>query len=220
MSSPQYIISPQDRYVFHCWDCDVVFSDFFDRALNINSRMVQHGCYENYFFIGEHYTTYNLKRGDVEKRTRWRLWAKHFQKIWCPEVIETPDERFATLIDRSGAQNGRNMNNCIFENSSHTKRITPTLSNVAETCSIVCNSRSIISAEGNGLTNMLLMQPSSLIAVIWQTNRPVGGLKSIYGNMAELLGHHMVGIPVQSDSQLNANCSDTINDLIRDVLTP
>ena len=56
-----------DRYAFHCWDCDVHFSEFFDRVLSINSKLVSAGCYTNFIFLGEHYTTYNVELSDKEK---------------------------------------------------------------------------------------------------------------------------------------------------------
>ena len=45
-----------------------------------------------------------------------------------------------------------------------------------------------MSAEGNGLTNMLLMPSNSVIVVVWQANRHTVALKVIYGNLAKLLG--------------------------------
>lgn len=202
-----------DDYVFHCWDCEVEFSEFFDKVLNINSRLVSTGCYEKFIFVGENYVSYNVSRDDTEKARRWREWAQIFQTIWCPEKIVPVDDMYFTLLDRSGAQNGRNMNHCRLANHSRTRYIQPTLNNVKESSEIFCNTRLLVSAEGNGLTNMLLMPHNSVLVVIWQENRPTIALKVIYGNVAKLLGMTMIAIPVQSDEKYNANCSDHLNEL-------
>lgn len=202
-----------DKYVFHCWDCSVEFSEFFDRVLNINARLVSAGCYRNFIFLGENYATYNVSREDHEKARRWREWAQVFQKVWCPHDILPFDDRYFTLLDRSGAQNGRNMNHCRLGNHKHTRRVKPSLDNVEETSKIFCNTRLLVSAEGNGITNMLLMPPNSVLAIVWQANRPTVALRVIYGNLAKLLGMTMVAIPVLSDAAFNANCSDQLNEL-------
>ena len=207
-----------DLFAFHCWGCEVTFSNFFDRVLNINSRIVTKGCFAKFIFLGEHYSTYDLDLGDVEKRIRWRHWASYFRQTWCTSEALSWDERYTTLLRREGANNGRNMHNCFIQNSSTSKEVVPTLNNVAETCDMICQSKTLISAEGNGLTNMILMQPDSLVTVIWQSNRPLDGLRVIYGNMAKLLGMHMVAIPVESDESLNANCSRVINQIMSDVM--
>jgi hypothetical protein len=85
---------------------------------------------------------------------------------------------------------------------------------VVHDASIFCNSRLIFSAEGNGLTNMLLLPPYSTVVVLWQSNRDVSALRAIYGNMAKLLRINLVPIPVESDPDLNANCSAELNDLL------
>ena len=85
------------NYVFHCWGefgCPVVFSDFFDKPLKLNSRMVNSGCYSKYIVVGEHYTTYNVDRDDVEKIERWRSWANIFKKHWCPAELLPFDHRY------------------------------------------------------------------------------------------------------------------------------
>ena len=205
-----------DRYVFHCWGdwgCPVTFSHFFDKVLNLNKRAVTSGCYENYIFLGENYATYNVSRNDMEKALRWRDWAKIFKETWCPKEILPFDHRYFTLLDRRGAQNGRNLNNCHLEENSRHRYIIPTLDNIDESANIFCNSRLLLSAEGNGLTNMLLLPPNSIVVVIWQNNREVAALRVIYGNMAKLLGMTMIPIPVESDMMLNANCSTGMNQL-------
>ena len=202
-----------DRYVYHCWDCKIEFSEFFDRVLNINSKLTNSGCYSNYIFLGEHYTTYNVARDDVEKANRWQKWAQEFQSAWCPERLEY-SERYFTLLDRHMAQNGRNMNNCKLQ-TSQSKYVVASLGNVHSTSAIFCNSRVLVSAEGNGLTNMILMPLGSTVVVLMQSNRPVETLEVIYGNMAKLLGMNMVAIPIESDSDLNVNCTAYLNELFR-----
>jgi hypothetical protein len=211
--NPRYL----DRYVFHCWgehDCPVKFSTFFDKALNLNSRMVNSGCYSNYVFLGEHYTTYNVDRQDAEKYVRWREWAAVFKKVWCPTNALPFDDRYFTHLDRRGANNGRNMHHCELGDHVHTRYIVPSLENIGESMETFCNSRVLFSAEGNGLTNMLLLPTGSTIVVLWQSNRHVSALHSIYGNMAKLLGMTLVPIPVNSDRELNANCSADLNLLL------
>jgi len=200
------------RYVYHCWDCAVTFSEFFDKVLNLNTRRVTTGCYKHYVFLGEHYTTYNVSRYDEEKASRWRAWAEIFQHTWCPTPRLHYDDQYFTLLDRRAAQNGRNLNNCALRGS-HTQYVVPSLQNVRASVAKFCNSRVLVSAEGNGLTNMLLMPIKSTIVVIWQSNRPATTLEVIYGNMAKLLGMNMVAIPVESDAHLNANCSGYLNEL-------
>ena len=209
-----------DHFVFHCWGCEVTFSRFFDRVLNLNARMVHHGCYERFIFLGEHYTTYSLNSVDVdvEKRFRWRQWSKVFQQVWCPSQIEQFHKRYTTLVQRQNANNGRNMHHCKLSNTTSAREVTPTLENVEEVTDIICNSKSIISAEGNGLTNMILLQPSSVVTVLWQTNRDLTALKVIYGNMAKLLGLHMVCVPLGSDQFLNVNCSDEVNTMMKEIM--
>ena len=207
-----------DKYVFYCWGdwgCPVEFSDFFDLPLNLNARMVDSGCYTNYIMIGEHYTTYNVDRDDVEKSKRWRAWADVFKKHWCPAELLSFDDRYFTLLDRSYAQNGRNMNGCELPQHKRTRYVVPSLSTVVHDASVFCNSRLIFSAEGNGLTNMLLLPPYSTVVVLWQSNRDVSALRAIYGNMAKLLRINLVPIPVESDPDLNANCSAELNDLFQ-----
>ena len=208
-------LDPQmlDRYVFHCWGCEVHFSEFFDSVLGINSKMVTTGCYINYIFLGEHYTTYNVDLHDEEKAKRWQDWAFIFKSTWCPKLIHEADRHF-TILDRQGAQNGRNMHDCRLE-SSRSISVRPTLNNTRQSSKIFCNTRVLVSAEGNGLTNMLLMPRGSTVVVIWQSNRPVSTLEVIYGNMAKLLGMNMVPIPVESDGDLNVNCSAYLNELFR-----
>ena len=205
-----------DRYDYYCWDCSVEFSEFFDRVLNINSKLVKTGCYKHFIFLGEHYTTYNVDRLDAEKANRWQKWALKFQSVWCPEMLEY-SERYFTLLDRTNAQNGRNMNDCRFEGR-QTKYVVPSLENVGSSSAIFCNSRMLVSAEGNGLTNMILMPLGSTIVVLMQSNRAVVTLEVIYGNMAKLLGMNMVAIPIESDSNLNVNCTAYLNDLFRVLL--
>ena len=106
------------------------------------------------------------------------------------------------------------MNDCRLE-SNRSVYVNPSLDNVEQSSSIFCNSRVLVSAEGNGLTNMLLMPRGSTIVVIWQSNRPVSTLEVIYGNMAKLLGMNMVAIPIESDDNLNVNCSAYLNELFR-----
>ena len=202
-----------DKYVFHCWDCSVEFSEFFDRVLNVNSRFVSTGCFKNFIFLGENYATYNVSRQDKEKARRWRDWAHIFKNTWCPHNIFPFDDRYFTHLDRSGAQNGRNMNHCKLGNHTHTRYVKPSLENVEETSKIFCNTRLLMSAEGNGLTNMLLMPSNSVIVVVWQANRHTVALKVIYGNLAKLLGFSLVAIPVQSDDMFSANCSHQLNEL-------
>jgi hypothetical protein len=207
-----------DKYVFYCWGewgCPVEFSDFFDLPLKLNSRMVDSGCYSNYIMIGEHYATYNVDRDDVEKSKRWRAWADVFKKHWCPAELLSFDDRYFTHLDRSKAQNGRNMNGCKLASHNRTRYVIPSLTTVAHDASIFCNTRLIFSAEGNGLTNMFLLPPHSTVVVLWQSNRPAATLQVIYGNMAKLLGINMVPIPVESDPDHNANCSAELNDLLQ-----
>ena len=206
-----------DRYDFYCWDCSIEFSEFFDRVMNINSKLVKAGCYEHYIFLGEHYTTYNVDRRDIEKSNRWQKWAQKFQSVWCPGILLGHSERYFTLLDRRNAQNGRNMNDCKLQGR-QTKYVVPSLENVGSSSAIFCNSRMLISAEGNGLTNMILMPLGSTIVVLFQSNRAVETLEVIYGNMAKLLGMNMVAIPVESDSNLNVNCTARLNDLFRVLL--
>ena len=211
---PQYL----DRYVFHCWgeyECPVKFSHFFDKALKLNSRMVSSGCYSNYVFLGEHYTTYNVDRNDAEKSVRWREWSAIFREVWCPRNALPFDDRYFTHLDRRGANNGRNMHNCKLGDHVHTRYVVPSLENTAESMDVFCNSRLLFSAEGNGLTNMLLLPTGSTIVVLWQSTRHVSALQSIYGNMAKLLGMTLVPIPVDSDKDLNANCSAHLNLLLQ-----
>jgi len=207
-----------DEYVFYCWGewgCPVKFSDFFDLPLNLNARMVHSGCYSKYILIGEHYTTYNVDRDDVEKSNRWRAWASVFKKYWCPAELLPFDDRYFTHLDRSKAQNGRNMNGCKLASHKRTRYVIPSLTTVVHDSSIFCNSGLIFTAEGNGLTNMILLPPRSTVVVLWQSNRPAATLQVIYGNMAKLLGINMVPIPVESDRNLNANCSAELNDLLQ-----
>ncbi len=211
---PQYL----DRYVFHCWGeygCPVKFSSFFDDVLRLNSRMVSSGCYSNYVFLGEHYTTYNVDRTDVEKSVRWQEWSAIFKDVWCPRKILPFGDRYFTHLDRRGANNGRNMHDCKLGDHAYTRHVIPSLENLGESMEIFCNSRLLFSAEGNGLTNMLLLPSGSTIVVLWQSNRHVSALQSIYGNMAKLLGMTLVPIPVNSDEDLNANCSADLNLLLQ-----
>lgn len=202
-----------DKYVFYCWGhgCPIEFSDFFDMPLNLNSRLVDSGCYTSYIVLGEHYTTYNVDRDDIEKIKRWRAWADVFKKYWCPSELLSFDDRYFTHLDRRNAKNGRNMYGCELAQHSRTRYVVPSLTSVSHDSSIICNSRLIFSAEGNGLTNMLLLPPRSTVVVLWQRNRDVSALQSIYGNMAKLLGINLVPIPVESDLDLNANCSADLN---------
>jgi hypothetical protein len=205
--------------VFHCWGCSVVFSEFFDVALDLNNRMISEGCFEKYIFLGEHYTTYDVETTDQEKRTRWETWARHFRTHWCPVQSYRLHQKFTTLIHRDKAPNGRNMNGCMLQNTSTTRQILPSLENIAETAEIMCNTKHLISAEGNALTNMILMQPSSTVTVLWQVNRPTPGLKAIYGNMAKLLGLQMSVVPFISDEALNVNCSEQFNEIMEQVVS-
>jgi len=207
-----------DNYVFYCWGewgCPVEFSDFFDLAINLNARLVDSGCYTNYIVVGEHYTTYNVERDDVEKIKRWRAWADVFKKHWCPAELLPYDDRYFTHLDRSNANNGRNMHGCKLAQHKRTRYVIPSLTTVARDASIFCNSRLIFTAEGNGLTNMLLLPPHSTVVVLWQSNREAGTLQVIYGNMAKLLGINLVPIPVESDPDLNVNCSNELNILLQ-----
>jgi len=204
-----------DKYVFHCWDCEVKFSAFFDKVLNVNARFVKMGCFSKYIFLGENYATYNVDRDDQEKSERWRAWAQIFKRVWCPTDILPFDGRYFTILDRSGAQNGRNMHKCSIPNTTRSRYVRPALENIQESSHIFCNSRLIVSAEGNGLTNMLLLPPQSVVVVLWQTNRDSIALKVIYGNMAKLLGMTMVPIPLESDDQLNVNCTRELNELFK-----
>jgi len=86
---------------------------------------------------------------------------------------------------------------------------------MAESMDVFCNSRLLFSAEGNGLTNMLLRPTGSTIVVLWQSTIHVSALQSIYGNMAKLLGMTLVPIPIDSDEHLNANCSAHLNLLLQ-----
>ena len=210
-----------DKYVFHCWGefgCPVRFSDFFDKPLNLNARMVNTGCYTKYLVLGEHYTTYNVDRDDIEKINRWRSWGQIFKKYWCPAEILPFDHQYFTHLDRRNAKNGRNMHGCQLSPHNRTRYVLPSLETVAEDARVFCNSRVIFSAEGNGLTNMLLLPTQSTVIVLWQANRHVSALQSIYGNMAKLLGINLVPIPVVSDADLNANCSAELNLLLQALL--
>jgi hypothetical protein len=207
-----------DEYVFYCWGefgCPVKFSEFFDKPLNLNERMVHSGCYKKYIVIGEHYTTYNVDRDDVEKIKRWRSWADVFKKYWCPAELLAFDDQYFTHLDRHEAKNGRNMHGCQLAPHNRTRYVLPSLETVADDASIFCNSRLLFSAEGNGLTNMLLLPPQSTVVVLWQSNRHISALQAIYGNMAKLLGMNLVPIPVESDSDLNVNCSAELNLLLQ-----
>ena len=202
-----------DKYVFYCWGCSVEFSSFFDKVLNVNARMVNTGCYDKYIFLGEQYTTYNVARVDKEKSQRWRSWAHVFKNVWCPSDKLAFDDRYFTLLNRIGAQNGRNMNGCSIPETAYFRTVEPTFENFQESSRIFCNSRLILSAEGNGLTNMLLLPLQSVVVVLWQSNRQTATLEVIYGNMAKLLGITMIAIPVESDDDLNVNCSAQLKEL-------
>jgi hypothetical protein len=207
-----------EKYVYYCWGqfgCPVEFSDFFDIPLNLNARMVDSGCYTNYIVVGEHYTTYNVDRDDVEKSKRWRAWADVFKKHWCHAELLPFDDRYFTHLDRSNANNGRNMHGCMLAQHKRTRYVLPSLTTVVHDASIFCNSRLIFSAEGNGLTNMLLLPPHSTVVVLWQSSRDVSALQVIYGNMAKLLDINLVPIPVESDPDLNVNCSAELNTLLQ-----
>ncbi len=207
-----------EQYVFHCWGdngCPVEFSDFFDKPLNLNARRVNSGCYNQYIVLGEHYTTYNVERNDVEKIKRWRSWADIFKRYWCPSELIDFDERFFTHLDRRDAQNGRNMHGCQLASHSSTRYVQPSIQTMAEDAHIFCNTRLLFSAEGNGLTNMILLPPQSTVVVLWQMHRHVSALQSIYGNMAKLLGMNLVPIPVESDADMNVNCSSELNLLLQ-----
>lgn len=136
-----------------------------------------------YIFVGEHYTTYNVDRDDREQALRWRSWANLFKQSWCPKELLPFDDRYFTLLDRTAAQNGRNMHNCKLDYNSRRIYFNPTQDNLQESAKIFCNSRLLLSAERNGLTNMILLPPNSMVVVIWQHNREVAALQSIYGNM-------------------------------------
>ena len=205
------------HYVFHCWDCKAHFSKIFDDIVQVNSRTVSSGCFSRYIFLGEHYATYEVHRDDKVKASRWRDWAHILQNHWCPYDLLPQDSRYFTLLDRTGAKNGRNMHHCKFPVGSLYQHVIPTLENTPDSSKIFCNSRLLLSAEGNGLTNMLFLQPGSVVVVLWQSGRYIEGLKGTYGNMAKLLGLTMIAIPVESDENLSVNCTDEINKMFEDI---
>ena len=80
-----------DKYVFYCWECKLQFREYFERVVKVSARTVTQGCYKRYVFLGEHYSSYSLNSLDTEKRRRWRLWAEHFRRAWCPKHILAPE---------------------------------------------------------------------------------------------------------------------------------
>lgn len=170
-------------------------------------------CFSSFEFVNEFYSVYGYRSASPNKRrmmeSRWRKWSSILRDRYCIERLNSPE---VVTVVRDEQGNGRPTINCSFG-----KEVLFSKDNKDDIMVALCNTKTLISADGNSLTNMIFMKQGSQIVDLIPSTLPEGIFTLLYGSMGSLLGHNILGLHKQS-SRGEIVCDETVSDIINGFL--